>query len=181
MTTRTLAAALAAVALTVPAAPVVPADTAAAATSEHFSGTDPIGPVHYDAEPFFPCSVAGTTTGTVRWRLAVVDRGEAAGFHSTWHENFTATNVPDDPALPTTFTRGNLTETRTLTRGGLTVFTVTNHDNARGADGEWLRVRGLYHVTYQDNEPFGPSDSDVVRTEVNHFSFGCSWAEGISG
>ena len=181
MTTRTLAAALAAAALTVPAAPVVPADTAAAATSEHFSGTDPIGPVHYDAEPLFPCSVAGTTTGTVRWRLAVVDRGEPAGFHSTWHENFTATNVPDDPALPTTFTRGNLTETRTLTRGGLTVFTVTNHDNARGADGEWLRVRGLYHVTYQDNEPFGPSDSDVVRTDVSHFSFGCSWAEGISG
>jgi hypothetical protein len=75
----------------------------------------------------------------------------------------------------------HLTETHTLTRRGLTAFTVTNHDNSRGPDGEWLRVRGLYHVTRQDKEPFGPSPNDVVRTEFTHFSFGCSWAEGISG
>jgi len=74
-----------------------------------------------------------------------------------------------------------VSESHTLTRRGRPAFTVTNHDNSRGPDGEWLRVRGLYQVTRQDKEPFGPSPNDVVRTEFTHFSFGCSGAEGISG
>jgi len=157
------------------------AGPAPAATVVRISDVQPIGPIHYDPDPFFPCSPGGFSTGTVRTNLVMVDTGAAGTFHVTYHENFTFLAVPDDPAFPTLFDRGNETSTFTATKGGTTVITATNHDIARGANGEWVKVHGLYHLTVQDLEPLGPSENDVVRTEFDHFSFTCSFAEGVKG
>jgi hypothetical protein len=156
------------------------AGAASAATVVRISDTRPIGPIHYDPDPFFPCSPGGVSTGTVRSNIVMVDTGEGGTFHVTYHENFTFVAVPDDPAFPTLFDRGSETSTFTATKGGTTVITATNHDTARGTNGEWVRVRGLYHLTVRDLEPLGPSENDEIRTEFDHFSFTCSFAEGVS-